>query len=180
MRLKMSGSKNPITANMGKILYSRVVLYIVLIICLFQLFMLTSVGDYYSCAVFVLVGFLTSFFSKNMLVILVIALVVTNILKYGANVRREGFEDAEIDDTSEAEIPEIPIAPVTAPVAPAKTPTKATTPAATESQIKRLEEMFTEYKELLTTQKGITENMKSINEGLSKAEGMVERMKVKP
>ena len=59
-------------------------------------------------AVFLLVGFLTSFFSKNMTVILVIAIVATNVLQFGSGVRAsegfaEGNEDEKKDDEGFAE-----------------------------------------------------------------------------
>lgn len=44
-------------------------------------------------ALFVLIGFLTTFFSKNMTVILLIAMTLTNILRFGKDVRvKEGME----------------------------------------------------------------------------------------
>jgi hypothetical protein len=51
--------------------------------------------DYFTPIIFVLVGVITSFFSKNMLVILLIALVSSNIIKHGNNMRYEGFEGDE-------------------------------------------------------------------------------------
>ena len=55
-----------------------------------------------SIAIFVLVGFMTTFFSKNMIVVLCIALVVTHILKFGIRtVISEGFEEEEEDEVKE-------------------------------------------------------------------------------
>jgi hypothetical protein len=48
-------------------------------------------GNFVFCAIFFLVGFLTSFFSKNMIVIMVVSLVTTNLLKITINPK-EGFE----------------------------------------------------------------------------------------
>jgi len=47
------------------------------------------------CSIFVLTGILTSFFSKNMVVIMLVSIIVANIFKYGSNLRIEGFEDDE-------------------------------------------------------------------------------------
>lgn len=89
-------SKSPILMNMDKILYSRAALYFIFAISLFQLFIFTSLGYYYSTTIFILVGFLTTYFSKNMLVVLTVALVVSTILTYGTKVRlNEGFEGKE-------------------------------------------------------------------------------------
>jgi hypothetical protein len=52
--------------------------------------------------VFILVGILTSFFSKNMLIILFIALTVSNVVKYGTSIRQEGFEDEHHEEEKES------------------------------------------------------------------------------
>ena len=66
------------------LLYNKYVLYLVFIAAVGNLLTLFTVGDMRSAIVFVLVGFLTSFFSKNMVVILCVAMAVSNVLKYGA------------------------------------------------------------------------------------------------
>jgi hypothetical protein len=54
--------------------------------------LILAVGDEYKyISVFFLTGFVTSFFSKNMMVIMCIAMVITNILQFGTYV--EGFEE---------------------------------------------------------------------------------------
>jgi hypothetical protein len=104
-----------------------------LAISLFQLFLFTSLGDYYSAAVFILVGYLTTFFSKNMMVILTIALVVSTIFKYGSQVRlggKEGFDDEEgallTDDTDNIINPDAAVPPTAVAVPPAAAPKKTT------------------------------------------------------
>jgi len=53
-------------------------------------------------SIFILVGFITSFFSKNMIVILCIALTITNILQFGDKAALEGFgEETSSNDTSD-------------------------------------------------------------------------------
>jgi len=49
------------------------------------------------------VGLLTSFFSKNMVVIMVVALVVANVLKYGTHLRVEGFKSDKDEDEDDEE-----------------------------------------------------------------------------
>jgi hypothetical protein len=90
--------KQLLSPTNNAIIHNRFVLYFILFIALANLYFLTMSGDLVFTSIFVLVGFLTSFFSKNMLVILFIALTITNILKYGSAIKQEGFEDAdEID-----------------------------------------------------------------------------------
>lgn len=75
------------------ILYNRAVLYFIFFLTLGYLFFLIIQTDYYTFAIFILIGFLTSFFSKNMIVILSLALSVSFIFKYGTKIRPEGFEE---------------------------------------------------------------------------------------
>lgn len=83
------------------LLYNRYVLYFVFIVAVGNLLALFAIGDMNSAVVFVIVGFLTSFFSKNMVVILCVCMAVTNILKYGAARYSEGFKE-EDDENKEA------------------------------------------------------------------------------
>lgn len=75
------------------------VLYFVLMVALANLLYLSVEGNMAFAAIFLLIGFLTSFFSKNMTVILVIAIVATNVLQFGSGVRiSEGLENKKDDD----------------------------------------------------------------------------------
>lgn len=78
----------------GKILHNRFVLYFVLLLALADLLYLAMGGEYISVAIFLLSGFVTSFFSRNMMVVMCIAMVITNILKYGTDIRmQEGLKE---------------------------------------------------------------------------------------
>jgi flagellar biosynthesis GTPase FlhF len=90
-------------SNKNAILHNKYVLYLIFIIALGNLLTLVYTYDYYSASIFVLIGFLTSFFSKNMIVILCIAIAFTNIIKYGANAGVEGMatKAPSSDDESE-------------------------------------------------------------------------------
>jgi hypothetical protein len=98
--------KQLLSSNNNAIIHNKYILYIILFIALVDLYFLTLSGDFVSVSIFILIGFLTTFFSKNMLVILFIAVTVTNILKYGSNIRQEGFDgkkgkEGEEDDTED-------------------------------------------------------------------------------
>lgn len=75
------------------ILYNRAVLYFIFFLTLGYLFFLIIQTDYYTFVIFILIGFLTSFFSKNMTVILSLAMSVSFIFKYGTKIRPEGFQE---------------------------------------------------------------------------------------
>ena len=90
-------------AKNNAIIHNRFILYFIFFIALADLYYLTVAGDFFSVSIFILIGFLTSFFSKNMMIIFFIALTVTNILKYGTKIRHsEGFEDADTDADEDA------------------------------------------------------------------------------
>ena len=87
-----SGGKS--VASIPKsILYNRFLLYFIFAITIGNVVQLMTQQDHTSVVIMVIVGILTSFFSKNMVVIMCVALAVTNVLKYGTQIRTEGFKD---------------------------------------------------------------------------------------
>ena len=90
--LKFKGIGNVV--NVGNILHNQYVLYFFVIMAVIDLMFFASSGDIRSLITLLIVGFLASFFSKNMIVILFTALVITHILKYGTKVS-EGMENEE-------------------------------------------------------------------------------------
>ena len=91
--------------NMNKlskhILYNKYVLIFIFILAIGNIIQFVLERDYFSTAILILVGFLTSFFSKNMVVIMVIGMVVANILKFGTKITnpwKEGFDNHGDDD----------------------------------------------------------------------------------
>jgi hypothetical protein len=93
--------------NLSKqLLYNKYVLIFIFILAIGNIIQFVSQGDYFSTAILILVGFLTSFFSKNMVVIMIVGMVVANILKYGTKITspwKEGFDNHDEKDDSEKE-----------------------------------------------------------------------------
>jgi hypothetical protein len=92
--------------NLNNILHNRFVLYFFFIFSLILVFYLAFRRDYLTVSVFILVGFITSFFSKNMVVVFLLSLAFTAIVKFAKVKKLEGFtgdsdEDAENEDTVE-------------------------------------------------------------------------------
>ena len=82
--------------NLNPILHNRIVLYFIALLALLDMVYFLNANDLISFSTLILVGILASFFSKNMIVILVIALTITHILKYGnAAYVCEGMENQE-------------------------------------------------------------------------------------
>ena len=80
-----------------KILYNQMVLYALVLVALLQMVFYVQNQDPSSIIIMVLIGFLASFFSKNMIVILTIAIVFSAIIsmKIPRTEEREGFENDE-------------------------------------------------------------------------------------
>lgn len=91
--------------NGHSILYNKYILYLFLAISLVDIFYLTSIEDYTSASVFIITAFLVSFFNKNMIVILFLALVVTHILKGGTKIAYEGMENTDVEESSSSPAP---------------------------------------------------------------------------
>ena len=97
---------------MHQILHNKFILYFVFLFALADFLYLGSIEDIKSISVFVCIVILTVFFSKNMIVVLSSALIVTNVLKYGIiNEMKEGFTDDsdDSDDNIDEETDEKPI-----------------------------------------------------------------------
>jgi hypothetical protein len=154
-------TKNPILMNADAILHNVFVLYFILFISLANLFYLVNSHDYAFAGAFVLIGFITSFFSKNMIVILCIALVSTNVLQFGKHASLEGVDETLIEEESE----------------PKKTASKeknaksASKPTIEDDE--KTEKIKKNYNELTELQNVILNQLKQIEEPLTKAENLV-------
>jgi hypothetical protein len=80
----------------GGFLTNKWILYLVLFSAVFDLFYFYQKGDMYALTIFFIIGFLVSFFSKNMVVVLILAIALTHLIRYGKNLS-EGFEDDDED-----------------------------------------------------------------------------------
>ncbi len=84
-------------STQGGFLTNKWFLYLVLFSAVFDLFYFYGKGDMYALTIFFIIGFLASFFSKNMVVILVLAIVLTHLIRFGKNLS-EGFEEKEDEE----------------------------------------------------------------------------------
>uniref|UniRef100_A0A6C0HI26 Uncharacterized protein n=1 Tax=viral metagenome TaxID=1070528 RepID=A0A6C0HI26_9ZZZZ len=91
------------------LLTNKYILIFVFIVSIGNIIQLGTEGDYTAIAIILLVGLITSCFSKNMTVIMIIAISVANILKFGTKISKpwignEGFEtDEKKEDEPETE-----------------------------------------------------------------------------
>jgi hypothetical protein len=91
--------------NFNPLLHNRIILYLFFAIALVDLVYFLNIGDMYSFSVLILVGMLTSFFNKNMTVILFVAVIFTHLLKYGRSSFSEGMEGMDKEESEDKEEP---------------------------------------------------------------------------
>lgn len=92
---KFSGS---LFGKSPKILESRFVLYSIFILSFINIYVLLLNHQFNALSVFFLTGVIVSAFSKNMIVILFSAIVVTNLVKEFAPTYYEGFDGESADE----------------------------------------------------------------------------------
>ena len=89
-------------ATSPKYIHNRKLLYFLFIVALTDFLYLVYTNDMTSVALFILVFILTMFFTKNMLIIIFVSFISTNVIKYGLiNEYQEGFDG--LDDIMEEE-----------------------------------------------------------------------------
>lgn len=84
------------------LLTNKWALYIILILGIFDIFNFYQNGQMMSLYVFLFVGILTSFFSKNMIVVIVTSIAISHIFTYGEKMT-EGFNAEEEEEETEKE-----------------------------------------------------------------------------
>jgi hypothetical protein len=194
-KLGKSLKLNKMKYNLDPILYNRAILYFISFLAVVDIVYFISTNDFYSLLTFVLIGILTTFFSKNMIVILVVSLSITHVVKYGnAAYVSEGFKegtDESNDETDESkeeedESTKTPTsnndhtkdskdAKTTTSKSGSSKPPKSSTSASTTSTDKEYEDLKKEQKNFENIGKDIMENVKKIEPLLDKAEAFINK-----
>lgn len=78
--------------KLPKCINNKYVLYLVLVLAIINVLCILSAQDFDSLTLFVISGLLSSYFSKNMIINLIVAMIVANT-SFFKNVLREGMED---------------------------------------------------------------------------------------
>lgn len=82
----------------NSILHNRFVLYFVFFVALSNLFISAFQKDFLFCTYFILIGFILTFFNKNMIVVLILTIVFANILRISSVSQRDGFGIEGMED----------------------------------------------------------------------------------
>jgi len=80
--------------NLNPILQNRLVLYFLLFIAIVDLFYSLQTSDFTAIFIFLIVGFVTSMFSRNMITVLSIALAGSHLIRFGTKIS-EGLENKD-------------------------------------------------------------------------------------
>ena len=164
---------------MKRLMYNRGVLYALCILALFNIIMYANSRDFNSVMTMLIVGVLVSFFSKNMIVVLAVAIGVTYLLNYtsvkliseGAeNMKKEGKETGE--ETAEESAEET--AEETAEESAEET-TEESADETDEDKKKMYDALQTDFKDFQKIQDSILTGMKEIDPLLTKAETFIEK-----
>lgn len=173
--------------DINRVMNSRIFLYVLFILSIGQLFVYASSGDYMFCTLFVLVGFLTTFFSKNMIAVMTVALVVSNVLKQGTKVR-DGFEgkekngdhiENEDDDAGSSDVKQSPPPTKTSTPSPTvssennKMETKKPTPAVT----KNLQDTSMNFQKMADIQLKMLQNLSELKPVLEQSKDLLSKIK---
>lgn len=174
------------------LLHSRVVLYALCILAVINVVYLANSRDKTNLFLFLIIGFLTSFFSKNMIVILFVALAASQLLcrcmgrrmfEGAENMEKEGTEDTEKEGTEDMEKTDDDMDPKEDPskslmASAISDATKANESKESEDAEKKRElydKLKGDFNEFQSIQKEILAGMKEIDPLLSKAELFIEK-----
>jgi hypothetical protein len=163
--------------NYSSILENRIVLYFLCFMAIIDVMYFSMTNDIRSLITLLIVGLLTTFFNKNMIVVLVLALTVTHVLKYGTNVsegmtngggknNREGMKETidaalkQVSEDNESALEEEP--------SPKEKKDKVDADALKET-------LKTDFKEFQTIQKDIISGLQKIDPLLTRVEEFVDK-----
>ena len=149
------------------LLKSQLVLYMFLFIALFEIVHFGTNQNVNGVLLMFLIGFLTSFFSKNMIVILFASIVLTNMIVYGSQLRnREGF------DKKEEEIKRVKKNKKTADELEEEDSQNELTKKDVEEEFANLQKDLPEFQQIQTE---ILENLEKMDPLLEKAESFINK-----
>jgi hypothetical protein len=173
-------SSTNITKTAKDFIHNKIVLYFVLAIAILNLLFSVIKGDLLFCTLFVLIGFITAFFNKNMIVILFVTVAVSNIIRVlisggqfeGMKLSAGAGEDMKPsagagEDTSDSDPEEKE--------EDKKKETPTAKPASNKQESSQLiESVRNDANELLETQEKILQGFESIDVYMNKAGSLIE------
>ena len=176
-KLSKSGSK-----LFKNAIQSKVLLYFLAVVSILNVLFFGYLKDYASVFSFIIIALLMSFFSKNMIVILLVAIVLSNLIKFTIKVSYEGLEnmedekDEEDDNDIEGTIEKTLNRIADEEIQEQKNEEQVAIDKAKEEEKQALySDLKNDMIEFEELQKNIMSNMKEIDPLLTKAENFVEK-----
>jgi len=163
--------------NLNPILHNRVVLYFIALLALGDVVYFLGINDISSFVILLLVGILTSFFSKNMIVILVVAMVIAHIVKYGsAAYVSEGMENPDDSDKKDDKKKDSKDSKPSDKTSSDPSDSKED-PVKNDNKDDKIKyaDLKDDYKDFQVVQKEIISNMKQIDPLLERAESFINK-----
>lgn len=171
------------------IIHNKIVLYFVFFIALLNLFFSAVKHDYLFCALFILIGFVAAFFNKNMTVILVCTIAISNILRVliRDESKFEGMkEEIDFDSISKNLNVEnkVSVASESEKVAAEPTSAKASMPDTSDksntsdnnAKKKMVDTLKNEAQDLLEVQQKIIKGFEKIEPEMTRAEKLINQI----
>tara|TARA_Y100000992_G_scaffold857_1_gene522 strand:- start:6705 stop:7301 length:597 start_codon:yes stop_codon:yes gene_type:complete len=174
--------------NLKGTMQDKRVLYAVGLLSLLYVLFLANEKDFNSVFVFAIVGFLLSFFTKNMILILIVALLFTHFIKFTIHYKKEGMEnkkkeglkskkegmedkDESKEEDKEEEEPKLDKVEVDADL-PENEDMSEGEKKQKKEEYDKLKKEFVEFQSI---QKDILKNMQEIDPLLNKAENFINK-----
>jgi len=155
---------------------SRLFLYFLVFVTSVVLFTYVNTRDITSVVALLLIGFLASFFTKNMAVLLSIALIFTWLLKYAMKLRYEGFEGKEEEEKDKEDQPQDnKKETMTDKESSDSDKSSESDKPSDKEQEKELKALKKDYESFEEIQKNILGGVKEINKELDKAETFINK-----
>jgi methyl-accepting chemotaxis protein len=158
-------------SQLSNIVYNKPILYFMLLLSLSNLYLLSFKGEGMFALVFILIGFICSFFTKNMTIILFLSLCITNIIKGGSGLS-EGFED---DSTSSKMSTEALKKETKKMAEKIKNADDSVPEGADENTLQHVKNIKLHATELLDVQNELIDNMQKIDPILNRAEKIISK-----
>tara|TARA_B100000282_G_C31675073_1_gene464018 strand:+ start:328 stop:921 length:594 start_codon:yes stop_codon:yes gene_type:complete len=172
------------------LLRSKVLLYFLSILSILNILFFGYIKDYQSVFAFIIIALLMSFFSKNMIVILFIAIALSNLIKFALHRRYEGLDnmkkkenmedmEEQQDITEEEALDDLEASFKDVIDEDAKKIEKQQEKEAADAEVEEKKALYNDLKndmvEFEELQRNIMNNMKEIDPLLTKAETFVEK-----
>ena len=168
--------------QINKLQYNRILLYIILFVSIINMTSNALMGDLKTPLIFILIGIIVSYFNKNMVIILSVSLIFSNILKYGTKIMiDEGFAnedttggDIKNDNSSPLEKQPESEEPVKNKESDISSKNKISSKMAENKEF--IKDTMESYENLFSIQNQIMKTMESLTDDLSNAEKIIERL----